>query len=49
MPVVEPKPLSQYPWLVRLFFCKQERTYGKPMAAFSIPASSGDLVQRVIV
>ena len=29
MPFVEPKPLSQYPWLVRLFFWKQERTYGR--------------------
>ncbi len=29
MPVVEPKPLFQYPWLVRLFFWKQERTYGR--------------------
>ena len=26
---IEPKPLSAYPWLIRLFFWKQKRTYGK--------------------
>jgi AhpD family alkylhydroperoxidase len=29
MPVVEAKPISQYPWLIRLFFWKQKRTYGR--------------------
>lgn len=29
MPVIEPKPLSQYPWFIRLFFWKQKRTYGR--------------------
>jgi AhpD family alkylhydroperoxidase len=29
MPVVAPKPLSSYPWLIRLFFWKQKRTYGR--------------------
>ena len=26
---VEPKPLSQYPWFIRLFFWKQKKTYGQ--------------------
>ena len=26
---IEPKPISKYPWLIRLFFWKQRRTYGK--------------------
>ncbi len=26
---VEPKPLKDYPWFVRLFFWKQKRTYGR--------------------
>jgi len=26
---VQPKPLRQYPWYIRLFFVKQKRTYGK--------------------
>ena len=26
---ISPKPLSQYPWYVRLFFWKQKKTYGK--------------------
>jgi len=26
---VEPKPLNQYPWFIRLFFAKQKMTYGK--------------------
>lgn len=29
MPAVTPKPLSDYPWCIRLFFWKQKRTYGK--------------------
>lgn len=29
MIAVTPKPLSAYPWWIRLFFWKQERTYGK--------------------
>lgn len=29
MSVVEPKPLSRYPWFIRLFFWKQKRTYGR--------------------
>lgn len=29
MITVTPKPLSAYPWWIRLFFWKQERTYGK--------------------
>lgn len=29
MPVVEAKPLPQYPWFIRLFFWKQKRTYGR--------------------
>lgn len=27
--LVQPKPLNQYPWFIRLFFAKQKRTYGK--------------------
>ena len=26
---VQPKPLNQYPWFIRLFFAKQKKTYGK--------------------
>ena len=26
---VQPRPVSQYPWFIRLFFAKQKRTYGK--------------------
>ncbi len=26
---IQPKPISAYPWYVRLFFFKQKRTYGK--------------------
>lgn len=26
---VDPKPLHQYPWLIRLFFRKQQKTYGQ--------------------
>jgi AhpD family alkylhydroperoxidase len=26
---VQPKPISKYPWFIRLFFWKQKRTYGK--------------------
>ncbi|QBF32916.1 carboxymuconolactone decarboxylase family protein [Thalassococcus sp. S3] len=26
---VAPKPLTAYPWFIRLFFAKQKRTYGK--------------------
>jgi len=26
---VEPKPVSAYPWIIRLFFAKQRRTYGR--------------------
>jgi AhpD family alkylhydroperoxidase len=26
---IQPKPISQYPWYIRLFFWKQRRTYGK--------------------
>ncbi len=26
---IEAKPISRYPWLIRLFFWKQKRTYGK--------------------
>jgi AhpD family alkylhydroperoxidase len=26
---IEPKPLGQYPWYIRLFFWKQKKTYGK--------------------
>lgn len=26
---VSPKPISQYPWYIRLFFWKQKKTYGK--------------------
>jgi AhpD family alkylhydroperoxidase len=29
MPIVAAKPLSGYPWFIRLFFWKQERTYGR--------------------
>lgn len=29
MPTVDAKPLSEYPWFVRLFFWKQRRTYGR--------------------
>jgi uncharacterized peroxidase-related enzyme len=29
MLTVEPKPLSGYPWFIRLFFWKQKRTYGQ--------------------
>lgn len=29
MPAVAPKPLSRYPWFIRLFFWKQRRTYGQ--------------------
>lgn len=29
MITVTPKPLSSYPWFIRLFFLKQKRTYGK--------------------
>ncbi len=25
---VQPKPMNQYPWFIRLFFAKQKRTYG---------------------
>lgn len=25
---VQPKPVNQYPWFIRLFFAKQKRTYG---------------------
>ncbi len=25
---VQPKPLNQYPWFIRLFFAKQKKTYG---------------------
>ena len=27
--LVKPKPISEYPWYIRLFFWKQRRTYGK--------------------
>ena len=27
--LVRPKPVSAYPWFIRLFFWKQKRTYGK--------------------
>jgi len=27
--LVSPKPVSAYPWFIRLFFRKQKRTYGK--------------------
>jgi len=27
--LVSPKPVSDYPWFIRLFFRKQKRTYGK--------------------
>lgn len=27
--LVSPKPISAYPWFIRLFFWKQKRTYGK--------------------
>jgi uncharacterized peroxidase-related enzyme len=26
---VQPKPLNQYPWFIRLFFAKQKKTYGR--------------------
>lgn len=26
---IQPKPINQYPWYIRLFFLKQKRTYGK--------------------
>lgn len=26
---ISPKPVSQYPWYIRLFFWKQKKTYGK--------------------
>ncbi len=26
---IQPKPLSRYPWFIRLFFWKQRRTYGQ--------------------
>lgn len=29
MTAVTPKPLSHYPWFIRLFFWKQRRTYGQ--------------------
>lgn len=29
MQIVQPKPLSRYPWFIRLFFWKQKRTYGR--------------------
>lgn len=29
MPTVASKPISRYPWLIRAFFLKQRRTYGK--------------------
>jgi AhpD family alkylhydroperoxidase len=29
VPVVTPKPIGRYPWFIRLFFCKQRRTYGR--------------------
>jgi AhpD family alkylhydroperoxidase len=29
MPTVASKPISQYPWFIRVFFLKQRRTYGK--------------------
>ena len=29
MPAVAFKPISQYPWFIRLFFWKQQRTYGR--------------------
>ncbi len=29
MSLVSPKPISAYPWLIRLFFWKQRRTYGR--------------------
>lgn len=29
MSVVKAKPLSQYPWFIRLFFWKQKQTYGR--------------------
>lgn len=25
---VQPKPINQYPWFIRLFFAKQKKTYG---------------------
>lgn len=29
VPVVEAKPISRYPWFIRLFFWKQKLTYGR--------------------
>ena len=29
MSTIAAKPLSQYPWFIRLFFWKQKRTYGR--------------------
>lgn len=29
MQTVDAKPLSRYPWYIRLFFWKQKRTYGQ--------------------
>lgn len=29
IPLVSAKPLSAYPWFIRLFFWKQQRTYGR--------------------
>ncbi|MBI5162931.1 MAG: carboxymuconolactone decarboxylase family protein [Magnetospirillum sp.] len=29
MTAVSPKPISRYPWFIRLFFWKQKKTYGK--------------------
>lgn len=29
MTLVSPKPISKYPWFIRLFFWKQKRTYGR--------------------
>jgi hypothetical protein len=41
--IVAAQPLSDYPWFIRLFFCKQQRTYGRILD----PGCSGPFIMGV--
>jgi AhpD family alkylhydroperoxidase len=47
MAIISPKPVSAYPWWIRLFFWKQERTYGQVLGPGLLWARSPRLFATV--
>jgi len=47
MAIISPKPVSAYPWWIRLFFWKQKRTYGQVLGPGLLWARSPSLFATV--